>query len=72
MDLDNHWIEVELEENAWGTLVIIQFASVVCDTVLVCVKRRGARRHVGSRDYMKIILVRHERCQQGKLPARTS
>ena len=63
VDCDDHRIQVKLEENARGALVVTQFANVVCDAVLVRVERCGAWCNVSSRHHMEEVLVRHERCE---------
>lgn len=62
MDADNHWVEIELEENTGDSFIVLQLTGVVSNAVLVCLERPTSGGNVCSWNHMQEVLVHHERC----------
>lgn len=60
MNRDIHRVKVEFEENSRGTLVVVNDASIMRDTVLVGVKRITSRSDIGCRNDMQEVLIGSE------------
>ena len=66
VDLDRQRVEIKFEEDSRGSSVMIQDAGVVCNAVLVRVKRFRAWGDVGRRHDVEEILVCDECCTCGQ------
>lgn len=60
MDCDIQGVKLKLEEDSWSTPAMIDLASVVGNTVLVCAQWLTPGRDVCSRNDMEEILVGDE------------
>lgn len=57
MNRQAHRFHLKLKENAWNATIVLQFAGVMCNAVLMGFQGTRARRNVGCWDDVEEVLI---------------